>query len=164
MSRGALNEHFADVMGSLVTQWRNRQTAKRADWLIGNEIMGPGVTAKALRTMKAEKAYEDDPILGTDPQPKHMKDKFTGWQDNGGVHINSGIPNHAFYLVAINIGGYAWTKAGSIWYKTLRRLTRYSEFQEAAEVSYQVAGADCGSGSKEQKAVKAAWKAVGISV
>jgi len=161
---GALNEHFADAMGTLVEHWRKNQSAKEANWLIGDEIMGPGVTAKSIRTMKAEKAYENDPILGTDPQPKHMKDKYTGTADNGGVHINSGIPNHAFYRVAIELGGYAWEKAGSIWYKTLRNLNRFSNFQEAAEMTYQVAGADYGSGSKEQKAVKAAWAAVGITV
>ena len=70
---GALNEHFADVFGSLVKQWRKRQTVKRADWLIGAEIMGPDTTAKSLRTFKAEKAYENDPLLGTDPQPKHLE-------------------------------------------------------------------------------------------
>jgi Zn-dependent metalloprotease len=161
---GALNEHFADVMGSLVKQWRKKQTVKKADWLLGDELIGPGLKAKAVRTMKGEKAYEDDPILGTDPQPKHMNDKFTDWLDNGGVHINSGIPNHAFFIAAVEIGGYAWEKAGSIWYKTLRKLNRYSMFQEAAETTYQVAGSDFGNGSKEQKAVRAAWNSVGISV
>ena len=151
-------------MGTLVEHWRKNQSAKESNWLIGDEIMGPGVTAKSIRTMKAEKAYENDPILGTDPQPKHIKDKYTGPADNGGVHINSGIPNHAFYRMAIELGGYAWEKAGSIWYKTLRNLNRFSNFQEAAEMTYQVAGADYGSGSKEQKAVKAAWAAVGITV
>ena len=161
---GALNEHFADVMGTLVTQWRRKQTVKDADWLIGDEILGPGVKAKSLRTMKGEKAYENDPILGTDPQPKHMKDKFTDWQDNGGVHINSGIPNHAFHLAAYEVGGYAWEKVGMIWYKTIKKLNRFSNFKEAAETTYQVAGSDHGNGSREQMAVKSAWKGVGIDV
>lgn len=161
---GALNEHFADVMGTLIEQWRRKETVEQANWLIGDEIMGPGVTAKAIRTMKAERAYENDPILGTDPQPKHIKHKYTGQADNGGVHINSGIPNHAFYRVAIELGGYAWEKAGSIWYKTMRKLHAKSNFQEAAQTTYLVAGADYGRGSKEQKAVKAAWAAVGIYV
>ncbi len=161
---GALNEHFADAMSALIKQWHLGQDANQADWLMGDTIIGPRVTAKGLRTFKAEKAYENDPLLGTDRQPKHLKDKYTGVEDNGGVHINSGIPNHAFYLAATELGGYAWEKVGPIWYKTLRNLNRTSPFQEAAQMTYQVAGADYGSGSIEQQAVKKAWDAVGITV
>jgi Zn-dependent metalloprotease len=161
---GALNEHFADAMSALIKQWHLGQEANQADWLMGDTIIGPKVTAKGLRTFKAEKAYENDPLLGTDRQPKHMKDKYTGFEDNGGVHINSGIPNHAFYLAATELGGYAWEKVGPIWYKTLRNLNRTSPFQEAAQMTYQVAGADYGSGSLEQQAIKKAWDAVGITV
>lgn len=161
---GTLNEHFADVFGCLIQQWKKGQTAKEADWLIGNEIMGPAVSAKSLRTMKAEKAYENDPILGTDPQPKHMTDFYEGSEDYGGVHINSGIPNHAFYLVATALGGRAWEKAGLIWYDTMLKLQRLSQFHEAAETTVQVAGTRYGNGSLEQKAVRQAWKDVGIKV
>ena len=163
---GALNEHFADVMGALVKQRYLGQTADKADWLNGDALMGPGTKAKSLRTFKAEKAYENDPLLGDDPQPKHMKDfaNLTIDQDQGGVHINSGIPNHAFYIVALEIGGNAWEKAGRIWYKTLLNLNESSEFQEAAEMTYVVAGADYGSGSPEQQAVKKGWDTVGITV
>ena len=161
---GALNEHFADVMGSLISQWKKKQTAKKADWLIGDELMGPDIKAKSIRTFKAEPAYEDDPVLGTDPQPKHMKDKYTGRDDNGGVHINSGIPNHAFYLTAIELGGNAWEKAGWIWYDTIKALGSYSKFQDAAQTTYTMAGSRFGWGGAEQKAVKAAWKGVGITL
>lgn len=163
---GALNEHFADVMGALVKQRYLDQTAEKADWLNGDAIVGPEFTGKGLRTFKAEKAYEDDPFLGDDIQPKHM-DNFADlpiFNDRGGVHINSGIPNHAFYIVALEIGGYAWEKAGFIWYKTLLNLNERSEFQEMAEMTYLVAGADYGSGSLEQKAVQKGWNTVGITV
>lgn len=160
---GALNEHFADAMGALVKQWYLKQTVNEADWLNGDQIMGPGVIAKCLRTFKAEKAYEDDPLLGTDPQPKHMKEKYDGLDDNGGVHINSGIPNHAFYRVAMELGGQAWDKAGKIWYQTMKNLNQTSQFQEAASMTYLVAGQLFGSGSLEQQAVKQGWDAVGIS-
>jgi Zn-dependent metalloprotease len=159
---GALNEHFADVFGTLVKQWKKRQTVKRADWLIGNDIMGPGTSAKALRTFEEGPAYEDDPLLGTDPQPKHLRDKYTGTQDEGGVHINSGIPNHAFYLAAMAIGGRAWEKAGRIWYRTLLALTATSGFAEMATRSSQEAAALFGASSLEHKAVKKAWKDVGF--
>jgi Zn-dependent metalloprotease len=161
---GALNEHFADIMSALVKQWHKKQTADQADWLLGDDLMVPDVGVKSIRTMKAEKAYENHPLLGTDPQPKHMRDKYTGTADNGGVHINSGIPNHAFYLVATKLGAYSWERAGRIWYKTLRNLNKFSNFQETADMTYQVALADYGSGSQEQEAVQAAWQAVGISV
>ncbi|MBK9946345.1 MAG: M4 family metallopeptidase [Nitrospira sp.] len=159
---GALNEHFADVFGSLVKQWRRRQTVKKANWLIGSDIMGPETLAKGLRTFTEDKAYENDPLLGTDPQPKHLKNKYKGTADNGGVHINSGIPNHAFYLVAMGLGGKAWEKAGSIWYKTMLKLTTTSQFKDMVEATTESASTLYGSGSLEYKAVVTAWKAVGF--
>jgi Zn-dependent metalloprotease len=159
---GALNEHFADVFGSLVKQWSRRQTAARADWLIGADIMGPETSAKSLRTFKAGKAYENDPLLGTDPQPKHLKNKYTGSGDYGGVHINSGIPNHAFYLAAMEIGGRAWERAGHIWYKTMLKLTSTSNFADMVETSTETAATLFGNGSKEHKALSKAWKSVGF--
>lgn len=161
---GALNESFADVMGSLVTQWKNQQTADQADWYIGNEILGPEAKIKCIRTLKGEKAYENDPEFGTDPQPKHYKDLYTGSRDRKGVHINSGIPNHAFYQVAIRIGGYAWEKAGQIWYRTLLALNRNSKMKDAAKQSYMTAGSMFGNNSLEQQAVKEAWDIVGLPV
>jgi Zn-dependent metalloprotease len=159
---GALNEHFADVFGSLVKQWKKRQTAAKADWLIGPDIMGPGTKAKSLRTFKNELAYEDDELLGTDPQPKHLKNKYMGNADSGGVHINSGIPNHAFFLVATELGGRAWERAGLIWYKTLLALNKTSSFKEMVAMSTQCAAGQYGGSSKEVKAVTKAWKAVGF--
>jgi hypothetical protein len=103
--------------------------------------------------------------LGKDPQPGHMKDFVTTTQDNGGVHLNSGIPNHAFYLSAIDIGGFAWEKAGRIWYKTLtEKLSDRSNFQDAANLTYQAAGELYGTGSREQLAVKNGWLQVGINI
>jgi Zn-dependent metalloprotease len=159
---GALNEHFADVFGTLVKQWKRKQTAAKADWLIGADIMGPGTTAKSLRTFKEGKAYENDPLLGTDPQPKHLRDKYTGMADAGGVHINSGIPNHAFYLVATALGGRAWEKPGKIWYRTLLALNQTSDFAQMVATTTQQAGALYGAGSAEEKAVTKAWQAVGF--
>jgi Zn-dependent metalloprotease len=159
---GALNEHFADVFGSLVKQWRRRQSVKKADWLIGADIVGPETSAKSLRTFTEDKAYENDPLLGTDPQPKHLKNKYKGTADYGGVHINSGIPNHAFYLVAMEIGGKAWEKSGRIWYKTMLKLTATSQFKDMVESTTESAATLYGYGSLEQKIVAMAWKAVGF--
>ena len=159
---GALNEHFADVFGLLVKQWRRKETAARADWLIGGDLLVKKPTRRALRSFAAPgTAYKNDPDLGTDPQPAHMKNKYTGEDDNGGVHINSGIPNHAFYLAARKIGGRAWEKTGKIWYGALRALSPKSGFREAAMATTEKAAALYGRA--EAAAVKAAWTAVGVS-
>jgi Zn-dependent metalloprotease len=161
---GALNESFSDVFGSLVKQHALGQDAGSADWLIGAGILGPDIHGIALRSMKAPGTAYDDPQLGKDPQPANMRGYVNTTEDNGGVHINSGIPNHAFYLVAIALGGNAWEEAGQIWYDTLRTLKHDADFQAAADTTYQVAGNRYGAGSAQQQAVKNAWSEVGIKV
>ncbi len=164
---GALNESMSDVFGSLVKQRILNQTADAADWLIGEGLFTSKVNGTAIRSMKAPGTAYDDPVIGKDPQPAHMKQyvKLPRWDDNGGVHINSGIPNRAFYLTAVEIGGYAWERAGKIWYIALRDSLRYnSGFQSAADRTFQVAGVLHGSGSKEQLAVKNGWAGVGITL
>lgn len=161
--QGALNESMSDVFGSLVKQWTLKQTADQADWLIGQGLFTSKVKGVALRSMKAPGTAYDDPVLGKDPQPAHMKDFYKGNKDNGGVHINSGIPNRAFYLAATAIGGYAWEKAGKIWYITLKdRLHLWSNFSLAAYHTIAVAKDLYGDNSKEHNAVRDAWKQVGV--
>ena len=162
---GALNESFSDVFGSLVKQRKLGQTAAEADWLIGAGLFTPSVHGVALRSMKAPGTAYDDPVLGKDPQPANMKDYVQTTDDDGGVHINSGIPNHAFYLVATALGGNAWEKAGRIWYVALRdRLRAASDFAEAANLTAAVAGDLYGAGSAETKAVQDAWRQVGVAL
>lgn len=164
---GALNESFSDVFGVLVKQKVLNQTADQANWLIGEGLFTANVNGVAIRSMKEPGTAYDDPVVGTDPQPGHMDQyqDLPNWYDNGGVHINSGIPNHAFYFVATGIGDYAWERAGLIWYITLRdRLRRNSDFQEAADKTFQVAAELFGSDSSEQHAVRDGWAQVGISV
>lgn len=160
---GALNESFSDVFGSLVKQRVLNQTADQADWIIGAGLFKPAINGKGIRSMKAPGTAYDDPKLGKDPQPANMKDLYKANADNGGVHINSGIPNHAFYLAATEIGGYAWEKAGKIWYTALRdRLRHDSNFADAGKITIAVAGELYGAGSKEQNALTNAWKTVGV--
>lgn len=162
---GALNESFSDVFGSLVKQYTLKQNVDKADWLIGEGLFTKKVKGVALRSMKEPGTAYDDPTIGKDPQPRHMKNYVNTTSDNGGVHINSGIPNHAFYLAAEEIGGYAWEKTGKIWYVTLRdRLRENSDFQEAANLSYEVAGTLYGWKSPEQKAIFSAWEQVGLKI
>ena len=159
---GALNESVSDVFGSLVKQYARKQTADQADWLIGEGLFTPKVHGVALRSMKAPGTAFDDPLLGRDPQPATMADYVRTSSDSGGVHTNSGIPNHAFYLAAIALGGFAWEKAGRIWYETLRdkRLKPTATFRQFAR--YTVVNAGHFFGTAERQAVAGAWEAVGI--
>ena len=162
---GALNESMSDVFGSLVKQYQLQQLASEADWIIGSGLLTANVNGVGIRSMKAPGTAYDDPVLGKDPQPGHMRDYVNTINDNGGVHINSGIPNRAFYVTAVELGGFAWEKAGQIWYVTLKdKLTATSKFQDCANLTYQVAGQLYGDGSIEQQAVKKGWAEVGLTV
>ncbi|MDS8606902.1 M4 family metallopeptidase, partial [Streptococcus pneumoniae] len=83
------------------------------------EIFTDAVQGSALRSMIAPGTAYDDDELGKDPQPDHMSGFVRTTEDNGGVHINSGIPNRAFALFAIDLGGNAWETAGTVWYRAL---------------------------------------------
>jgi Zn-dependent metalloprotease len=163
---GALNESMSDVMGCLVKQWTLGQTAEDADWLIGAEVFTPGFEGDALRSLKAPGTAYDNDTFGKDPQPASMDGYVelpdTDEGDNGGVHVNSGIPNHAFYLTAVAIGGNAWEAAGHIWYESLQASTPMTDFQAFAETTVGKASQLYGSG--EQDAVRDAWDQVGITV
>jgi Zn-dependent metalloprotease len=161
---GALNESVSDVFGSLVKQYAAGQTAEAADWLIGAGLLAPSVDGVALRSMKDPGSAFDDPVLGADDQPKHMSGYVRTAADNGGVHTNSGIPNHAFYLAATAIGGFAWEKAGRIWYETLRapQLKATASFRSFAALT--VRQAHVFFGADEVAAVREAWAQVGITV
>lgn len=161
---GALNESIADVFGALAEQHRLGQTADEASWLIGAEIFTDAVQGHALRSLAAPGTAYDDDVLGKDPQPAHMRDFVVTRDDNGGVHINSGIPNHAFYLAATALGGHAWERAGLVWYRTLTggELTSTADFPAFARATLAAAAAEYGEESEEVDAVRTAWTGVGV--
>lgn len=162
---GALNESMSDVFGSLVKQRLLGQDVAAADWIIGQGLFTANVNGVGIRNMKEPGTAYNDSVLGKDPQPGHMNNYVNTQADNGGVHINSGIPNRAFYVTAFNLGGFAWEKAGQIWYVTLRsKLSESSNFATAAAKSYEAARDLFGQGSLEQQAVRAGWAEVGIDV
>lgn len=161
---GALNESFSDVFGSLVKQRKLAHTAVEADWIIGQGLFTANVIGVGIRSMSAPGSAYNDPVLGKDPQPYHMKDYVNTAEDNGGVHINSGIPNYAFYLAAIELKGNAWEKAGRIWYLTLQNLKPAASFLDAANMTYASAAYLFGRNSLEQQAVRKGWTGVGINV
>jgi Zn-dependent metalloprotease len=161
---GALNEHVSDVFGVLVEQRVLGQTAQDATWLVGAGIFTEQVKGVAIRSMRAPGTAYDDPMLGKDPQPTHMRDYVETSDDNGGVHINSGIPNRAFVALAEALGGNAWERAGRIWYETLAgdRLTPTATFAQFAAATAVVADEVYGDDSDEARAVADAWESVGV--
>jgi Zn-dependent metalloprotease len=162
---GALNESISDVFGILTKQFVNQQTVDDSDWLIGAGLFTEQINAVAIRSMKAPGTAYDDPLIGKDEQPAHMSDYVKTSDDNGGVHINSGIPNKAFYNLAAVLGGYAWTHAGRIWYvAVLEKLKQETHFKEFASMTHQVARNLYGDRSKEEQTVMSAWEDVGIEI
>lgn len=160
---GALNESFSDIFGILVKQYKYKQTVLETDWLIGTKLFTENVKARGIRSLIEPGSAYDDPILGKDPQPGQMSDYVSTTADNGGVHINSGIPNRAFAMAANEIGGFAWEKTGLIWYKTLTEGTKEdSQFQDIADQTTYFAGELFGFGSLEQNGVVTGWRSVGI--
>ena len=159
---GALNESFSDVFGSVITQYFNKQTAHQADWLIGDEIMGPTLFGEALRSMKAPGTAYNNSLMGQDPQPEHMDNYYPGPNDNQGVHINSGIPNKAFYLVATAIDT---DKAALIWYSALQKLWSTANFADAVQVIVEAARILTKAGQVplgSTQTVRSAFRAVGL--
>jgi Zn-dependent metalloprotease len=161
---GALNESLSDVFGSMVKQYAHnpKQSAADADWLIGEGLLT--FKGQSLRSMKAPGTAYDNKVMGKDPQPADMKHYIRTAEDNGGVHLNSGIPNRAFYLAATKIGGFAWEKAGQIWYDTLtdRALRPNAMFAGFARRTAINAAHRYGMNSPERKAVLEAWAEVGV--
>jgi Zn-dependent metalloprotease len=157
---GALNESLSDVFGSLVTQFAKGQTADQASWLIGEEVVGPTL-APALRSLK-------DPGNANqyDDQPADMDHFVVTADDHGGVHTNSGIPNHAFYVVAITLGGHAWTEAGLLWYDAMRdpRMKPTADFRTFANATLRAAKQRFGAESAQVDAVRKGWEAVKLPV
>jgi Zn-dependent metalloprotease len=161
---GALNESLSDVFGALAEQYAAGEDAAEASWLIGAGIFTAEVEGVALRSLRDPGTAYDDDVLGRDPQPGHMRDYVDTDDDNGGVHINSGIPNRAFYLTATALGGRAWERAGLIWYRTLTSggLDERADFVAFADATLSAAGAEYGEESEEVAAVRAGWVGVGV--
>lgn len=160
---GALNESLSDVFGVLAEQHAAGHSAAEASWLVGAGIFTDAVQGVALRSLSDPGTAYDDDVLGRDPQPGHMRDYVETAEDNGGVHINSGIPNRAFYLAAAALGGSAWERAGRIWYRTLTDgLDPRIDFAGFAQATLDAAAAEYGEESEEVAAVRDGWVGVGV--
>ncbi len=152
---GAINESMADVFAMMVD---------RDDWLVGEDVVNP-----AMFPSGAMRSFIDPHNGGSGPssigwQPKHMSEYQTLPEteegDNGGVHVNSGIPNHACYLIAQQIGR---EKTERIYYRALTTyLTQNSQFLDLRRAVIRAAEDLYGSGTESQAAA-AAFDAVGIT-
>lgn len=161
---GALNESISDAFGSMFKQWLLGQSSAEASWYIGEGIFAPGVQAHGIRSLANPGSAYDDPVLGKDPQPAHMSKYVNTRADNGGVHINSGIPNKAFHDFAIGVGGNSWQTPGQIWFKSAERIRPDANFTDFAHTTVDVAGEEFGNGSNVQETLVEAWAGVGINV
>ena len=112
---GALNEATSDIFGACIDARVKGEDAGSFNWLIGEDVMAPQLYGEAIRSMAYPGTAYDDPVLGTDPQPATMSGHVPG----GDPHLNSGIINRWFYLMAIDLG---MDEAAVIWYATLQNL------------------------------------------
>jgi hypothetical protein len=160
---GALNESMSDVFGELIEQYARNQNADEADWLIGEGILKEGVNGRALRDMlHPGTAYDDRRLGGKDPQPDNMKDYKQVKTDNAGVHINSGIPNRAFALFALAVGGHAWDDPGQIWFEARKHSGNSPSFASFAYQTIDAAKKIAHQPDTVQKLEKA-WADVGVT-
>lgn len=149
---GALNESMADISGCMVD---------REDWHLGEDViintnLFPTGFLRDMSNPHNGGSSFNDPCY----QPANISEKYTGSQDNGGVHINSGIMNFAYFKFATAIGK---DKAEKIWYKSMTDyLVKSSQFADARVAFVQAASDIYGANSTETNAVKDAFAAVGI--
>jgi Zn-dependent metalloprotease len=152
---GAFNESLSDVFASMVKQWHAGEDVNRADWLLGEGVLAPSL-GKAVRSLKnpGNSAYTYDGDNQVKEMPRYIPD--------GDVHVNSGIPNHAFYLAAAEIGGQSWKTVGPIWYHAMQTLKSDATFSDAANATVAAAAKLFGTASRERKAVTAGWRKVKV--
>lgn len=164
---GALNESISDAFGASIFQKEQKQKSDDASWLIGENLLVPqsGTIGTAMRSMKKPgTAHKNFQSVKDDRQPDHM-DNYADLlnnehNDNGGVHINSGIPNRAFYLVATNIQGFSCDKPMHIWHAAASITKPKATFLDFATTTIAQAGRLYGKSI--ENLVSKAWKDVGV--
>ncbi|WP_139491813.1 M4 family metallopeptidase [Brevibacillus dissolubilis] len=151
---GALNESISDIFGAMVD---------RADWLMGEDIYTPATAGDALRSLSNPAAYGD---------PDHYSKRYTGTQDNGGVHTNSGINNKAAYLLSdggthygVTVTGIGRAATEKIYYRALTLyMTSSTNFSGMRNAAIKAATDLYGATSTQVNSVKQAYSAVGVNL
>lgn len=159
---GALNEGMSDIFGAMVEAYTDGGVSADT-WKIGEDSYTPGTAGDALR-------YMNTPQTGGDPD--HYSIRYTGSADSGGVHTNSGIANHAFYLLAaggtnrvsgVNVTGIGTTDSARIYYRALTvYMTSGTNFAGARTATINAANDLFGSTSTQATTVARSWCAVGV--
>ncbi|HEX5346448.1 MAG TPA: M4 family metallopeptidase [Pseudonocardiaceae bacterium] len=155
---GALNEATSDIMGVCVEQYAGGLDAGTFNWLIGEDVMADDLFGEAIRSMAHPGTAYDNPQMGKDPQA----DSMAGYVDGGDPHVNSGIINRVFYLIATDLGSMP---AAKLWYATLQNLWPAAQFSDAALVCGQMArilARDKTIARQGPQTVRAAFREVGI--
>jgi thermolysin len=162
---GALNESFSDILGTGAEFFYQAAGTglRQADYLIGEDIIRPG----GLRSMSNPGLFGD---------PDHYSRRYTGSADGGGVHTNSGIPNHAFYLAieggtnrtsglsVSGVGGANREQIEKVFYRAFTfMLPANATFSTARTATIQAARDLYGANSAPERAVTQAWTAVGVN-
>ncbi len=160
---GALNEAFSDIIATSAEFFHHPagQGPGRADYSIGEDVAVP-----SLRSMADPLAFRD---------PDHYSIRYRGPEDNGGVHTNSGIANHAFYLAieggtnrtsglrVEGVGSANREQIEKVFYRAfVYMLTSNANFSQARAATIQSARDLYGVGSPAERAVTQAWTAVGV--
>ncbi|WP_189342891.1 M4 family metallopeptidase, partial [Ulvibacter litoralis] len=174
---GGMNEGFSDIWGAAIEHFaKGTGTDANPDanvWAIGEEIMRNG--SASLRSMSNPKSQgQPDTYGGTywiNPNCGTPSDA----NDYCGVHTNSGVLNHWFYLVTVggsgtndvadtyNVTGIGMTKASTIAYDVLDNyLGANSTYADARDFSIQSATVLYGDCSQELVTITDAWHAVGV--
>ena len=150
---GAINEAMSDIAGAMVD---------RDDWQMGETIIKPGNPNYPTGAMRDMSNPHNGGSSFNDPsyQPAHTSEQYFGNADNGGVHINSGIINFAYYKLATSTSK---DKAEQIYYRALSTyMTTTSQFIDC-RLAFENAAKDIyGNNSTEYNAVVDAFYAVGI--
>jgi Zn-dependent metalloprotease len=168
---GALNESMSDVFGAMVELYADGNVVSADTWKIGEDAYTPGTSGDALRYMNNPHLAGNGGYTAND-DPDHYSERYTGTADSGGVHINSGIGNHVFYLAAaggthhlsgVTVTGIGATDAARIWYSALTSyMTSGTNFAGARTATLNAATAIFGAGSAQYNGVAQAWCAAGV--
>ncbi|GAB3572372.1 M4 family metallopeptidase [Hymenobacter daeguensis] len=163
---GALNEGFSDIWGATI---ENYVDPTKQTWIVGEDIC---INSGGLRSMSNPLSTG---VLSPCPANYRGQRWAFGTADNGGVHTNSGVLNHWYYILSVgktgvneqqqaySVTGIGIAKAARIAYRAERLyLTANSDYRSARVFTIQAATDLFGANSPEVVAVTDAWYAVGL--
>lgn len=155
---GGLNESISDCFGSMFRQWQANQTADKADWLIGSDIIGPGSRKKGYTCLRDMANPAAKHCLA--PQPTKYSQITPGMDP----HYSSGPPNFAFCKACTTLGGNSWSRIGQVWYQSLTgfgpapNMTMKAFAARTRQVAHTLYPSDATVGA----AVDTGWKTIGL--